>query len=76
MKQAEPKTTPHGPVKQNVKKYKDRLCNLLVELGKAYCSRSCGTITRQPVLFWGWGYFSTFRDFSTLCPTQVETYCI
>ena len=40
MKQVGPKTTPHGPVKQNVKMYKDRLCNLLVEFGKRLLSQS------------------------------------
>ena len=36
MKQLGPKTIPHdGPVKQNAKIYKDKLFNLLVELGKS-----------------------------------------
>ena len=41
MKQVGPKTTPHGPVKQNVKIYEDKLCNLLVELGKSLLLQSC-----------------------------------
>ena len=45
MKQAGPKTTSHGPVKQNVKTYKGRLCNLLVESGKAYRCRASGKNT-------------------------------